>query len=77
MDGNRSPHREPTSTPGYNLRNTTPPLTPQQLFLNICHATLDAKDNKELTYENIPPEVGSLVAELLAEEPRIERACAR
>ncbi|KAL1859216.1 hypothetical protein Plec18170_002332 [Paecilomyces lecythidis] len=80
MDENKSPHRKPTSTPAYNLRSTTPsapPLNPQQLFLHICHATLDAKDNKELIYRNIAREVGSLVAELLAEEPRIERACAR
>lgn len=76
-----SPYSEPTSTSSYNLRsNTAPsaaPLTAQQLFLHICNAILHAEDSKEIIYENITPEIGSLVTASLANESRIERALPR
>ncbi|KAJ9328729.1 hypothetical protein DTO027B5_1354 [Paecilomyces variotii] len=110
MDQNRSPHREPTRSRGYNLRSNTlpsdslsasppaprceptitpahnlrsntppsaPPLTAQRLFLEIYDAIINARDSKELIYENIPREIGSLVADSLADEPLVERAFPR
>ena len=71
-----SPYCEPTSTSAYNLPSAEL-LTVQQLFLHICNAILHAEDSKEIIYENITPEIGSLVTVSLANEPRIERALPR
>ncbi|KAJ9300741.1 hypothetical protein DTO271G3_1905 [Paecilomyces variotii] len=73
-----APRCEPTIAPAHNIRSNTPPsalpLTAQRLFLEICDAIVKARDSKELIYENIPREVGSLVADSLANDPRVERA---
>lgn len=76
-----APRCEATITPAHNLRSNTPPsappLTAQRLFLEIYDAIVNAKDSKELIYENIPREIGSLVTDSLANEPRVERALPR
>ncbi|KAL1980206.1 hypothetical protein VTN96DRAFT_4472 [Rasamsonia emersonii] len=70
------------STPSlHQLRNSStlekPPLSAQKLFDEICAAVVNATNSQELVYKGIHPSIGSLVADSLAAEPRIERTFPR
>ncbi|EZF71425.1 hypothetical protein H105_06390 [Trichophyton soudanense CBS 452.61] len=64
------------------LRSNAPPSPPQvlsaqKLFTTIRNEILQARGYKDLVFENVPPEAGSLVIDSLDEDPDVENSCAR
>ncbi|EGD96981.1 hypothetical protein TESG_04403 [Trichophyton tonsurans CBS 112818] len=64
------------------LRSNAPPSPPQvlsaqKLFTIIRNKILQAQGYKDLVFENVPPETGSLVIDSLDEDPDVENSCAR
>ncbi|EFR01840.1 hypothetical protein MGYG_04839 [Nannizzia gypsea CBS 118893] len=63
------------------LRSNAPQLpqvlTPQKLFSTIRKEILEATEHKELVYEDIPEETGTLVVDSLDQDPDIENSCPR